>query len=594
MAHHKGVFFDTLSMNNLCLVMDGSENVPPVKRKRGRPPKALSLTNKITTTLNIEVNTSPLKLRIPQAETNSNNLLKRGAPDFFTPLMRVLPSLRKRKRKSSTSSITTPIEQSPMGFRPTPPLGSYPTPSKTEPLGLPIGLAYVATPLQGAPNHQHIHQIQSLSLSSPQQWNLMPLAPVDKRDQFGGSLEPLLSRSCYPPLPRGNVAPFCQSQLELFPSEQLMVKRTALLGVRNQAIENYSAYKARRVNEDIEADVDVSKNGPSLPSRNLDSTLVVLDTVRYQINRSNSEFYGSRACSEPQDHFSAQLKSVDTVGDQKSNPVLELGISAGSDSVEEDGCQSKRELGASEEPETCIESVKSTPTLSKTKASLNNDFLFKLTVDGLGKALLADFLDSLLGARTSNVDHKKLRTSHNNEFTIRSPDVNDSSISNHKEATRNHLAAPMTMNSPVQMRVPQLRRANSEAVAPTHASALPIGSTNFSMDDTSLPSHATLPLGVMPQTPNGREYMFSRFTPSLPGFANTLSLTPQFNTLMNSMLASPKRLVDPYDDSGFASTIKEEDDIPPPVSKKKEETIQTLEGGDARLALKRMIYDKND
>lgn len=74
---------------------------PTVKRKRGRPPKPNSLSNKITTTLNINVNTSPL-YSSPTAESNSRLTVKRGAPDIFTPLMRVSPtSRRKRSRKES-------------------------------------------------------------------------------------------------------------------------------------------------------------------------------------------------------------------------------------------------------------------------------------------------------------------------------------------------------------------------------------------------------------------------------------------------------------------------------------------------------------
>lgn len=74
------------------------------KKKRGRPPKPDSLAQKITTTLNINVNTSPLNCT--PAESNSNLMVKQGAPDIFTPLMRVSPSSKsqRRKRKLSTSS----------------------------------------------------------------------------------------------------------------------------------------------------------------------------------------------------------------------------------------------------------------------------------------------------------------------------------------------------------------------------------------------------------------------------------------------------------------------------------------------------------
>lgn len=75
---------------------------PSAKKKRGRPPKADSLSNKITTTLNINVNTSPM-CNSPTAENNSNMIVKRGAPDVFTPLMRVSPNSKRKRSKSSMS-----------------------------------------------------------------------------------------------------------------------------------------------------------------------------------------------------------------------------------------------------------------------------------------------------------------------------------------------------------------------------------------------------------------------------------------------------------------------------------------------------------
>ncbi|KAI5952324.1 hypothetical protein KGF54_003190 [Candida jiufengensis] len=85
------------------------------KKKRGRPPKLNSFTERITTQVNININTSPLNSS--PAESNSNQAAKQGAPNIFTPLMRVSPtnkssSIAKRKRKNSSSSTisnTSPI-----------------------------------------------------------------------------------------------------------------------------------------------------------------------------------------------------------------------------------------------------------------------------------------------------------------------------------------------------------------------------------------------------------------------------------------------------------------------------------------------------
>lgn len=97
----------SFSVSSSSLTLGNLSTPPSVKKKRGRPPKPTSLSNKITTTLNIIVNTSPL-YNSPTAENNSNMIVKRGAPDIFTPLMRVSPtSRRKRSRKSSMSSETS-------------------------------------------------------------------------------------------------------------------------------------------------------------------------------------------------------------------------------------------------------------------------------------------------------------------------------------------------------------------------------------------------------------------------------------------------------------------------------------------------------
>lgn len=81
-------------------------NSPPMKRKRGRPPKADSLTNRITSTMNISVNTSPLS-NSPTAESNSNQITRRNNPDFYTSILKVSPTSKtpsQKKKRRSTSS----------------------------------------------------------------------------------------------------------------------------------------------------------------------------------------------------------------------------------------------------------------------------------------------------------------------------------------------------------------------------------------------------------------------------------------------------------------------------------------------------------
>lgn len=84
------------------------DTAEPVKRKRGRPPKANKLGDAFPT-LTLQFQTSPTS-GSPTAELNSSMTVKMGEPDTFTPLMKVLPTThlakRKRRRRSSNESPT--------------------------------------------------------------------------------------------------------------------------------------------------------------------------------------------------------------------------------------------------------------------------------------------------------------------------------------------------------------------------------------------------------------------------------------------------------------------------------------------------------
>lgn len=80
------------------------ENGEPVKRKRGRPPKHNKLQESFPT-LTLQFHTSPDSYS-PTAELNLNLMVKMGEPDTFTPLMKVSPTVhRKKRRKSSALSV---------------------------------------------------------------------------------------------------------------------------------------------------------------------------------------------------------------------------------------------------------------------------------------------------------------------------------------------------------------------------------------------------------------------------------------------------------------------------------------------------------
>lgn len=340
-------------------------------------------------------------------------IVKQGQPDFFTPLMKVSPT-RRRKRKLLT------------------PLAGYPTPSSHGADGLPMGFSntpkYYPPPPQ-PPQFGH--------------WDLGPPVSLGKPDQFGGSLEmPQYGQHMpqnqttyyYPPQQPPPFYPTPQQQHQASP-------------------------------------VQVPSQSPPQPSP------VVRRTHSYQPSPVSV------------------LAAVPAAAPPVQVPTLEKPLTLEP--------PLKRQRLVLEVPVPVSKLAENTP-------SLKLDFVFKLTVDGLGRALLAD----IFGGEPAN------------------------------------------------------------AVVPPQA----IPDAN---KELSQPRAEELPLATIPQTPNGREYMFSRFTPLSPGFG--LSLTPQFNLLMYSFMSLPK-----FDDPAFLGDL-----IRDPV---KEEEIQgakpTEEGTDARAALKRMIHDR--
>lgn len=96
--------------------MSTSYSDPPVKRKRGRPPKKQPLDVYMSFTSQFQALSSSSS---PSAESNSNLMIKLGEPNSFTPVMKVSPSkpIGKRRRKSiailTSSSSSSGKLQSP-------------------------------------------------------------------------------------------------------------------------------------------------------------------------------------------------------------------------------------------------------------------------------------------------------------------------------------------------------------------------------------------------------------------------------------------------------------------------------------------------
>ncbi|KAF8001812.1 hypothetical protein HF325_004313 [Metschnikowia pulcherrima] len=81
----------------------------PVKRKRGRPPKANKPEDAFPT-FTMQLKSSPFSGG-PNAELTSSQVVRIGEPDSFTPMMKVLPSPH-RKKRSKSSSFSLPLDPS--------------------------------------------------------------------------------------------------------------------------------------------------------------------------------------------------------------------------------------------------------------------------------------------------------------------------------------------------------------------------------------------------------------------------------------------------------------------------------------------------
>ncbi|OBA23637.1 hypothetical protein METBIDRAFT_9885 [Metschnikowia bicuspidata var. bicuspidata NRRL YB-4993] len=80
---------------------------PPVRRKRGRPPKAEKPQDAFST-FTMQLESSPLAGG-PNAELTSSQVLKGGEPDSYTPVMKVFPSPHCRKRRRS-GNFSLPLD----------------------------------------------------------------------------------------------------------------------------------------------------------------------------------------------------------------------------------------------------------------------------------------------------------------------------------------------------------------------------------------------------------------------------------------------------------------------------------------------------
>jgi len=212
---------------------------------------------------------------------------------------------------------------------------------------------------------------------------------------------------------------------------------------------------------------------------------------------------------------------------------------------------------------------------SKKSSISNSDFSLKLMVDDSGKAVLSgNFID--MPASTS----KPSPTSNESTNLVK----NAACLKIPKQPKLTHANTVIGIESFGQ-------ESSSSQIQLSESGLGSASSPNLRMNHDSFALQAISENGAhsgLPQTPNlSKDFMFS--TGLTPGSGLLLNLTPQFNSMMNSMMSfqSPNFKKQWNEELANSSTISMNELIS--ISKRKEEIDDS---GDAKLALKKMINVK--
>ena len=537
------------------------EATPPMKKKRGRPPKATSLSTKITTTVNINVNTSPLRAS-PMAETSSNQVMMRGAPDIFTPLMRVSPSSRtKRKRKNSTSSS----------------LGSSPVVTKTLKLSVSLNSLkltsnnnssmnnnnssnssnVLVTPLSTAINGSTFtpyHQINSKTLDNMSM--ITQLDPNTGATSTGSSVGLILQTG-------SGAVPFYNTP----PSSTVKSQFPNYLNTPN---------------------FDLPRTGYPTPSSELKNSVLMQNP--YMVLPDSTPTPGSdeqhvspinKNLLPPVSLVSASSNALGKAQISGNGPISTNGgtshkssLSKIKEEIKEQGPDQQQLHGFHLEQQQ--QHISNSDIRNSVSSSNSGDFLLKLTIDDLGKAVLSsDFFTSsfeLNALETTEESFNKIKSSRRREPKLVNQQKHKKVDNSEDEDSKPRLTHVNSVIGIEGQYLPQnqvggltppfgldsndlnqnqnqtlmsgrpnlLRRHNSDftgvaasSILGTHPAATNVlSSINENGNSLSVPS-----VGIqLPQTPNYKENYLYSSTGLTPNSNLTFNLTPQFNSMMYSMM----------------------------------------------------------
>lgn len=508
------------SSSSSSLPVGNAVTPPSAKKKRGRPPKANSLSNRITSTLNIKVNTSPM-YSSPTAENNSNRIVKQGAPDFFTPLMRVSPHLkRKRSRKESFGGIEGELDL-------------YDVKKDS----LDISLMTPGSLTGGEFGNSHRFNSKAIE-------NISMITSSKSRPDFGSRDE---DSRIYPGLSNSNYEPNFQYSLNgdpfTSPSSASRTRKVLSPSVYgpNEDFNLRSAISLSFLSEQEQFDLrDGNSNRET--DRSLLPPVTITDTEHGRLSKDTALGNGIYIRNHEHNDNSESLEKEtnEEVEDTKELVNLrESGIGNGT-------------------------SIKSRAEKSSQNNNHNGDFVLKLTVDELGKALLANdasnpsskesiYPDSLHFKNQdymtySGKNENETSPSQNGKTNVR-PKVNhfhtatglESQYASHAKGSleeygdKDMSTVDVSMTPGSQVHPTVLRRYNSDQTGLSSSAHL---GTNLG---TIVEPSNHMDIEKLPKTPRVKENTLTSTPNGLTPLNLNLNLTPHFNSILSSLSTSPQR-----------------------------------------------------
>ena len=512
------------SSSSSSLPIGNAVTPPSAKKKRGRPPKANSLSNRITSTLNIKVNTSPM-YSSPTAENNSNRIVKQGAPDFFTPLMRVSPHLkRKRSRKESFGGIEGELDL--YGVKKD---------------SLDINLITPGSLAGGEFGSSHRFNSKAIE-------NISMITRSKSRLDFGSQGE---ESRVYSGLPNSNYEPHLQYSFNEDPftspgsaNRTRKVFSTSVYGP-NEDFNLRSGISLSFLSEQEQFDLR-DGNSNREPDRNLLPPVTITEDPEHgRLSKDTAMENGMYVRNHDYNHNS-ESESSEKEKNKEAHDANEL-------------------VNLQEADLGNVRSKTSHGENTSQNDNHNGDFVLKLMVDELGKALLSNDAGNSSSKEPKYAESLNFR---NQDYMTYNPEKSENEadpLRKDKSSVRPKINAFHSVSGLESQYMSQgkgsLDEYKNKDISTVDISMIPGGQVHptvlrrYNSDQTGLSSSAHLGANLrtiaepsnhtdmekLPKTPRTKENTFTSTPNGLTPLNLNLNLTPHFNSILNSLSTSPQQ-----------------------------------------------------